>query len=128
MEYLNKNKTIVVKSSPGNIHYDNFKAALETPNVRDGLKQRDLEVVQDAAATNNGFNFYLYGQDGSLFLNEKSYDNDTMDNLFGLIDNMTPKPSQSGGAKGGSVDYQQKYFKYKSKYDELQNVITSFSN
>jgi hypothetical protein len=125
MDYLNKNKTIIVKSSPENSNYMQLKSALNSATVVDGLKQRDLNIVEDLSTKNNDFNFYLYGQDGSLFINENSYNNNTFDNVFSFVDGMTPKQSQSGG---GPKDYQQKYFKYKNKYDELQSVITSFKS
>ncbi len=124
MEYLNKNKTIIVRSSPDNSDYKQLKNALENPAIVNGLKKRNLDIVQDTSA-NNGFNFYLYGQDGSLFLSENNYSEGTFDNLFKFVDGMTPKPSTQSG--GGKVDYRHKYYKYKAKCDELKSIITSFN-
>ena len=127
MEYLNKNKTIVVRSSPDNSYYKQLKNQLKSDqSVVSGLEQRNVQVVEDTTANNNEFNFYLYGQDGSLFLSENSFNDNTFDSVFNVVDSLTPKPHQSGGSK--EVNYREKYMKYKHKYDDLRTVITSFSS
>ena len=124
MEYLKKNKTIIVKSSPENSYYKQLKTTLDTNNtVVDGLKQRNLDIVEDPTST--GFKIYLYGQDGSLHLSEDSFNEGTFNKVFSVVDGMTPKPSQSGGSR--TVDYKEKYFKYKHKYEDMKDVITTFS-
>jgi len=127
MEYLNKNKTIVVRSSPDNSHYKQLKDKLNNDqSIMNGLNDRNVQLVEDTNARNNGFNFYLYGQDGSLFLSDNSFGDNTFQNVFNVVDGMTPKPHQSGGSK--EVNYREKYMKYKHKYDELRTVITSFAS
>jgi len=126
MEYLKKNKTIIVRSSPENSYYKKLKTTLESnQNVSDGIKQRNLDLVEDTSAPASGFDLYLYGRDGSLYLNENNFDEGTFDKVFSVVDGMTPKPSQTGGSK--EVNYREKYFKYKHKYEEMKDVITSFT-
>jgi hypothetical protein len=126
MEFLNKNKTIIVSSSPENSYYKELKRTLENqPDLFKELEKRNLEIVQDTTLKSGDFNFSLYGQDGSLFKTDKKFDNSTFPELFNFVDKITPKQSQSGGSR--QVNYREKYYKYKHKYEELNNVISSFA-
>ena len=127
MEYLKKNKTIIVRSSPENSHYKKLKATLDADtSINQGIKDRNLDIIQDPTASGNEFNLYLYGNDGSLHFTEKSFDDATFNKVFSIVDGMTPKQStQTGGSK--SVNYREKYFKYKSKYEDMKDTITTFS-
>lgn len=125
-QFLAKNKTIIVRSSPSNPKYLEMKNIVQKDaSIKNGLEQRNLEIVEDTSAKSDDFALYLYGQNGSLFFNENSFDNGTFDRMFKTVDSMTRKPSQSGGSK--AVDYKQKYYKYKHKYEELQNVVTTYN-
>ena len=124
MEYLKKNKTIIVTSSPQNSYYKKMKSVLDgNASVSQGIKDRNLEIVEDITGTD--FNLYLYGQDGALHLAENNFNDETFNKLFSFVDTMNPKPSQSGGSK--DVNYRDKYFKYKHKYEDMKNIITTFS-
>jgi len=126
MEYINKNKTIIVTSSPENSYYKKLKAVLDANgSVSQGLKDRNLELIQDTIPGSD-FNIYLYGQDGSLHFADNNFSDDTFNKLFSVVDGMTPKPaSQTGGSK--NVNYREKYFKYKNKYEDMKNIITTFA-
>jgi hypothetical protein len=97
-------------------------------SVKHGIEKRGLDIIQDTNATSSDFNVYLYGQDGSLHYTDTKFDDDTFNKLFTITDDMTPKQtsSQSGGSK--NVNYREKYFKYKNKYEDMKNVITSFTS
>ena len=128
MEYLKKNKTIIVRSSPENSYYKKMKAILDTNTaVSQGIKDRNLEIVEDSSAKSGEFNLYLYGQDGSLHYSDNNFGDDTFSKVFSFVDGMTVRPSQSGGSKSGNVNYREKYFKYKHKYEDMRDVITSFN-
>lgn len=123
-QFLKKNKTVIVRSSPNNPNYQQLKDSIKSNNsIVDGLKQRNIEVLEDLSPNNTDFSVYLYDRNGSLHLNESGFDDSTFNKVFNVVDKITVKPSQSGG---GSVDYKQKYYKYKQKYDQLNNVVTSF--
>ncbi len=125
-QILSKNKTVIVRSSESNPHYQELKKVIQSnQSLQEKLKSQNVDLVQDLSDKNNGFSLYLYGQNGALYMNESAFDNSTFDRVFSVVDNMTQKPSQSGGGSG-QTDYKQKYFKYKHKYEDLRKVISSF--
>lgn len=127
MEYINKHKTVIVASHPENSYYKKLKAVLDANGaISQGIKDRNLDLIQDTIQGSD-FNIYLYGQDGSLHFSDNTFTDETFTKLFAVSDALTPKPaSQTGGSK--NVNYREKYFKYKNKYEDMKNVITSFTS
>ena len=128
MNYLyKKNKTIIVKSSSENPHYKQMKKDTATNIISDGLKSRNIEVIEDLSnnASNNSFDVFFYGQNGSLFLTENKYDGNTFESIFDYVDKSTPKKIQVGGSKDDNY-YKYKYHKYKNKFFNIKNVATTF--
>lgn len=122
------NRTIIITSSKKNPKYQNFVKTLNKDSVSSELLENNINVMENITDDDKHFDIQLYDFGMQLINKQNDFTNDTFKNIIDIYGGLKqPKQEKPQQQDGGYIDYRTKYYKYKTKYTEMKNVIINYN-